>query len=227
MDFEFSEEHKMLREAIRNFAEKEIAPLVEEAEEKEQFPVELFPRMGELGYLCLSYPAEYGAAGMGLIGACIAVEELAKVCAGITGGIMVQSGIATESILAHGNEEQKQKYLIPAIKGERIACFGLTEPNAGSDAAAIETTAVKKNDKYTIFKYGEWEYIKSLNKYKWCSRYETYSATKDYIPAETFIISLVKIVIVIMNSTINNVVSLIFLPKNQNVIHERILILWN
>ena len=150
MDFEFSEEHKMLREAIRNFAEKEIAPLVEEAEEKEQFPVELFPRMGELGYLCLGYPAEYGAAGMGLIGACIAVEELAKVCAGITGGIMVQSGLATESILAHGTEEQKQKYLVPAIKGQKIAIFGLTEPNAGSDAAAIQTTAVKKNDKYVI-----------------------------------------------------------------------------
>jgi len=150
MDFEFSEEHKMLRQTIRDFAEKEIAPLVEEAEAKEQFPVQLLPRMGELGYLCLSYPAKYGAAGMGMVGECIALEELAKVSVGITSGIMVQGGISTEAILAHGTEEQKQKYLVPSIKGQKIGAFGLTEPNAGSDAAALESTAVMKSDKYII-----------------------------------------------------------------------------
>ncbi len=150
MNFEFSEEHKMLRETIRDFADKEITPLVDEAETKEQFPVQLFPKMGELGYLCLSYPAKYGAAEMGLIGECIAIEELARISAGIAGGLMVQSGLATEAILAHGTEEQKQKYLVPAIKGQKIAIFGLTEPNAGSDAAAIQTTAIKKSDKYVI-----------------------------------------------------------------------------
>ena len=84
MDFEFSEEHKMLRDAIRDFAEKEIAALVDEAEEKEKFPVELFSKMGELGYLCVSYPVEYGAAGMGMVGECIVIEEIAKISAGIT-----------------------------------------------------------------------------------------------------------------------------------------------
>ena len=150
MDFEFGEEHKMLREAIRDFAEKEIVPLVDEAEEKERFPKELFPRMGKLGYLCVSHPAEYGAGGMGMIGECIVIEELSRVAVGIAAALMAQGGISTTPILEHGTEEQKQKYLVPAIKGQKIAAFGLTEPNAGSDAAAIETTAVKKGDKYII-----------------------------------------------------------------------------
>ncbi len=150
MDFEFSEEHKMLREAIKDFAEKEIAPLVEEAEEKEHFPKELFPKMGALGYLCLGYPAKYGGADMGIIGECIVIEEISRVAVGIAAGLMAHDGIGTETILTHGTEEQKQKYLVPAIKGQKIASFGLTEPNAGSDAAAIETTAVKKGDKYII-----------------------------------------------------------------------------
>lgn len=150
MDFEFNEEHKMLREAVRAFAQKEIAPLVEEAEEKAKFPKQLFRMAGELGYLCLAYPAKYGAGEMGTIGECISVEEISKVSVGIAAGLMVQGGIGTEPILAHGTEEQKQKYVVPAIKGQKIAAFGLTEPNAGSDAAAIETTAVKKGDKYVI-----------------------------------------------------------------------------
>jgi len=150
MDFEFSEEHRMLMEAIRAFAIKEIAPLVDEAEEKEEFPKALFPKMGELGYLCLSYPAKYGGGDMGMIGECIMVEEIARVNVGMAGALITQGGIATEAILAHGTEEQKQKYLVPAIKGQKIAAFGLTEPNAGSDAGAIETTAVKKGDKYAI-----------------------------------------------------------------------------
>ncbi len=150
MDFEFSEEQKMLKEAIRSFAEKEIAPLLDEAEAKEEYPVQIFPKMGELGYLCLSYPTKYGAGDMGLVGECIVLEELSRVGGGIAGGPMVHSDVATEAILAHGTEEQKQKYLVPAIKGQKIAAFGLTEPNAGSDASAVEATAVKKDDKYVI-----------------------------------------------------------------------------
>jgi alkylation response protein AidB-like acyl-CoA dehydrogenase len=150
MDFELSEAHKMLKEAIRNFAEKEIAPLVEEAEAEESFPVKLFPQMGKLGYLCVRYPPEYGGAGLGKIGDCITIEEIARICAGISAGIMVQSGIATSSIFAHGTEEQKQRFLVPAIAGEKIAAFGLTEPNAGSDAAALETRATKNGDGYVL-----------------------------------------------------------------------------
>jgi len=150
MDFEFSEEQKMFREAIRNFARNELAPLVDEAEKNERFPVQLFPRMGELGYVCASYPAEYGGTGLGKVEECIEWEELAQVSSSITGGIVVQSGIATCAIMDHGSEALKQKYLAPAIKGKKIASFGLTEPNAGSDVAAIETTARKEGNKYII-----------------------------------------------------------------------------
>ena len=150
MDFELSEEQKMFREAIHQFAEKEIAPLVEEAEKTATFPIQLFPKMGSLGYLCLSYSPEYGAAGMGKVGECIAVEEVAYYAVGIAAGTMVQGGIGTAAINLHGSEDQKQKYLVPAIKGQKIAAFGLTEPNAGSDAAAIETTATRKDGKYIL-----------------------------------------------------------------------------
>jgi len=150
MDFEFSEEQKMFREAIRDFARKEVAPLVDEAEENETCPTELFAKMGELGYLCPGYPTEYGGGGLGEVGTCIMVEELARICSGITSGLMVQSGLASYPILAHGSEEQKQKFLVPAVKGQKIAAYGLTEPNAGSDAAAIETTAKRDGDYYIV-----------------------------------------------------------------------------
>lgn len=150
MDFEFSEEQKMFKEAIHNFAEKEIAPLVEEAEKTATFPLQLFPKMGDLGYLCVRYPAEYGGAGIGKMGECISVEEVSYFNVGIAAGIMVQGGIGTSAIYGRGSEDQKQKYLVPAIRGQKIAAFGLTEPNAGSDAASIETTATKKNGKYVL-----------------------------------------------------------------------------
>ncbi len=150
MDFELSEEQKMFKEAIHSFAEKEIAPLVEEAEKTATFPLQLFPMMGTLGYLCVRYPAEYGGAGIGKMGDCISVEEVAYFSVGICAGIMVQGGIATSAIYVRGSEDQKQKYLVPAIKGQKIAAFGLTEPNAGSDAAAIETTATKKDGNYIL-----------------------------------------------------------------------------
>jgi alkylation response protein AidB-like acyl-CoA dehydrogenase len=150
MDFDLSEVHKMFQTAIHDFAEKEIVPLVKEAEETETFPVQLVPKLGELGYLCPSYPEEYCGGGLGKIGDCILVEELARICAGITSGIMVQGGLATYALLFHGTEEQKQKYLVPAAQGRKIAAFGLTEANAGSDAAAIETTARKDGDYYII-----------------------------------------------------------------------------
>ncbi len=150
MDFELTEEQRMFQLAIRDFAQKRIAPLVKEAEEKEEMPVHLFRELGELGYLCPRYPVELGGGGLGKIGDCIGILEIAKVCAGIAAGLMVQAGIATSAIYDHGSEELKEKYLKPAIRGEKIAAFGLTEPNAGSDASAIETTAQRQGDKYIV-----------------------------------------------------------------------------
>lgn len=150
MNFELTEAQKMFREAIKDFAQREIAPLVEEAEKNASFPLHLFPKMGELGYLCARYPEKYGGSGLGKIGDCICVEEVAYHSVGIAAGVMVQSGIGTGAIYNRGTEEQKQKFLVPAIKGQKIAAFGLTEPNAGSDAASIQTTAVRKNGKYVL-----------------------------------------------------------------------------
>jgi len=105
MDFECSEEHSMFRQAIRDFAENEVAPIVDQAEEDEACPTELFSKMGKLGYFCPGYPTEYGGGGLGEIGTCIMVEELARICSGITSRLMVQSGLSTLPILAHGSEE--------------------------------------------------------------------------------------------------------------------------
>ena len=150
MHIELSEEHRMLRTAVRDYAEKELAPLVNDAEENEKFPVQIMGQIGKLGYLCASHPEQYGGADIGMMGECIVTEELSRVAVGIASALTSQGGISTIPILEHGSEEQKQKYLVPAIKGEMIAAFGLTEPNAGSDAAAIVTTARKKGDSYII-----------------------------------------------------------------------------
>jgi alkylation response protein AidB-like acyl-CoA dehydrogenase len=150
VDFEFNETQEMFRQAIRDFAALEIAPLVEDAEKNETFPEHLFPRMGKLGFLCVSYPVEYGAAGMGKTEECIEYEEISQVSASINASLMVQSGLATLVILKHGSEALKQEYLIPAIKGEKIAAFAITEPNAGSDVTSIQTIAKKEGNKYLI-----------------------------------------------------------------------------
>lgn len=151
MDFEFTEEQKMFREAVQNFVSTEIAPLIDEAEKNEEFPVQLYPRMGELGYLCPGYPAEIGGGGLGKIGDCILIEELCRLSSdGIGAGIMAHIGIGTLPIYYHGTEDLKQKYLLPAIKGQKVGAFGLTESNAGSDAAAVETTYRKEGNKYIL-----------------------------------------------------------------------------
>ena len=151
MDFEFSEEHKMFRKAIQNFVITEIAPLVVEAEKNECFPIQIFPKMGELGYLCPGYPEEFGGGGLGMIGKCIQVEEIGRLsCDGMAASLLANHGVGTLPIYYHGSESQKQEYLIPTIKGQKISAFGLTEPNAGSDAAALETTYRKEGNKYIL-----------------------------------------------------------------------------
>ena len=150
IDFEITEENRIFRSAIRDFAQKEIAPLVDEAEETHTFPRQLFRKMGEQGFLCPRYPVELGGGGGDKITECIMVEEINRVNAGIAAALMAQSGLATQPIYRFGSDEQKQKFLIPAIKGEKIGAFGLTEPNVGSDAAAIQSKAVRAGDNYLI-----------------------------------------------------------------------------
>ena len=150
MDFDLSEEQRIFQKAIRAFAEKEIGPLVLQAEEEERFPVELFPRMGRLGYLGIRYPEVYGGSCADKITECLWAEELFRICRGIATSLFAHSHLGTFPIFALGTEEQKSRFLGPAIKGEKIAAFALTEPNAGSDIQAIETTARKEGNRYVL-----------------------------------------------------------------------------
>src|SRR5438270_3700783 len=148
--FIFNDEHDQLRESIRAFAQKELAPHAEEWEET-TFPDWVFRRMGELGYLGLSYPEEYGGQGGDYYSNIVLAEEMAKCnSGGVAMGVAVHTDMATPPVFLFGTEEQKQRYLVPSIKGEKISCLGITEPDAGSDVAGIKTRAVRDGDEYVI-----------------------------------------------------------------------------
>jgi len=150
MDFDLKEEHLIFQETIRNFALKEIAPLVDEAEEKNVFPQQLFKKLGDMGFLCPRYPVELGGGGGDKLMECIMAEELNRVNAGIAASLMVQGGLATAPIYRFGSDEQKEKFLVPATGGEKIGAFALTEADSGSDAASIRSRAVRDGEDYII-----------------------------------------------------------------------------
>ncbi len=148
--FIFNDEHEQLRESITNFAIKELAPHADEWEET-TFPDSVFRRMGELGFLGLDKPEEYGGQGGDYFSAIVLGEAIANAnCGGLAMGIAVQTDMAMPPILALGTEEQKQQWAVPAIKGEKILCLGITEPDAGSDVKGIKTRAVRDGDEYVI-----------------------------------------------------------------------------
>ena len=143
MDFAPTEEHRMIRRMVRDFAEKEIAPRAEEIDETDQFPDDLFRRMGALGIIGLPFPEEYGGSGGNYTSLVIALEEIARVSGSMAITLDAQTSLYCEPIYLFGTEEQKRKYLAPAARGEKIGAFGLTEPQAGSDAGATRTRAVR------------------------------------------------------------------------------------
>jgi alkylation response protein AidB-like acyl-CoA dehydrogenase len=146
----FNDEHEQLRESIRSFAIKELAPHADEWEET-TFPDSVFPRMGELGFLGLDKPEQYGGQGGDYATAIVLGEEMVHArCGGLAMGIAVHTDMAMPPILAFGTEEHKQEWVVPAIKGEKILCLGITEPDAGSDVAGIKTRAVRDGDEYVI-----------------------------------------------------------------------------
>jgi alkylation response protein AidB-like acyl-CoA dehydrogenase len=148
--FIFTDEHEQLRESIRAFATKELAPHAEEWEET-TFPNWVFTRMGELGFLGLDKPEEYGGQGGDYYSAIVLAEEIGHSnSGGMCMGVAVHTDMAMPPILAFGTEEQKQEWVVPAIKGEKILCLGITEPDAGSDVAGIKTRAVRDGDEYVI-----------------------------------------------------------------------------
>jgi len=149
MDFELPEDVRIMQKDFRAFCTKEIAPLVDEAEEEEKFPVELWRKMGKLGYLGLTVSPEYGGSGFGLLPATVVSEELSRINVGIATAFALPF-LLLPVIEKFGTSEQKQRYLIPGAKGEAIMAIALTEPNAGSDLEAIETMAFKEGDTYVI-----------------------------------------------------------------------------
>ncbi|MBU6337743.1 MAG: acyl-CoA dehydrogenase family protein [Acidobacteria bacterium] len=150
--FIFTDEHEQLRESIRSFVEKELAPHAEEWEET-TFPDSVIHRMGELGFLGLDKPEEYGGQGGDYYTSIVLAEEMARAgSGGLAMGVAVHTDMAMPPILAFGTDEQKQDWLVPAIKGEKILCLGITEPDAGSDVSGIKTRAVydEATDEYVI-----------------------------------------------------------------------------
>jgi alkylation response protein AidB-like acyl-CoA dehydrogenase len=150
MDFDLSPELLAFRDSVRSFAEKEIGPLVGDAEDKQRTPVELFPKAGKHGFLGLRYPQEVGGAGAGMIAEMTLRMELSRVCAGIASALSVSSHLGSYPVFAFGSPEQHERWLKPILTGEKITCFGLTEPAAGSDVRGIQATAEKTDSGWVL-----------------------------------------------------------------------------
>jgi len=150
MNFELTKEQQMIKEMVRDFAEKEIKPHAQDWDETAEFPHEVFKKMGELGLLGIPFPEEYGGSGGDTISYAIAVEEIGRACGGTGLSYAAAISLGASPIYYFGTEEQKQKWLVPMAKGETLGAFGLTEPNAGSDAGGTRTRAVLDGDEYVI-----------------------------------------------------------------------------
>ena len=150
MNFKLTEEHEMIRQAARDFAQNELLPGVIERDEKQEFPTEQIKKLGELGFMGMMVDPKYGGAGMDTISYVLAMEELSKVDASTSVVVSVNNSLVCWGIEKFGNEEQKQKYLIPLAKGEKIGAFCLSEPEAGSDATSQKTTAIDMGDHYLL-----------------------------------------------------------------------------
>lgn len=150
MLFKTSDKHEEFRSKIRAFAEEEVKPIAFMLDQKNEFPEEVIKKFGKMGFMGIPYPKKYGGAGLDVLSYAIAVEELSRVDGGT--GVILSAHVSLGSwpIFAFGTEEQKEKYLVPLAKGEKIGAFGLTEPNAGSDAGGTETTAVLQGDYYIL-----------------------------------------------------------------------------
>ena len=150
MDLRLTEEHKMIRKMTRQFAEKEVAPIAAEMDEKGEVPFENIKKMGELGLLGLTVSEDYGGAGMDTVSYCIAIEEISKACASTAIVMAVQNSLVCHGIERFGTEDQKQRFLTPLAEGKLIGAFALTEPEAGSDAGAQKMTMVLDGNEYIV-----------------------------------------------------------------------------
>jgi len=150
MDFTIPKQHQLFRQMVREFAEQEVRPLARKVDAVGYTDMNLVRKLGENGLLGVPFPQQYGGAGLGEMGYCILMEELGRVCTSTATTVGAHTGIGTMAIYLGGNEAQKQRYVCPLARGEQIAAFALTEPNAGSDAGAIKTRAIRDGDRYII-----------------------------------------------------------------------------
>jgi butyryl-CoA dehydrogenase len=150
MDFSFPREYLLFRRVVRDICDNEIRPLAQKIDREHSVPPELIRKLASLGLMGVPFPQKYGGMGGGEIGYCILAEELGRVCSSTTTVVGAHIGIAAMSIHLDGTERQKQKYLVPLAQGKHIGAFGLTEAQAGSDAAAIKTTAVRDGNEFVI-----------------------------------------------------------------------------
>ncbi|MBY8914326.1 acyl-CoA dehydrogenase family protein [Bacillus sp. YC2] len=150
MNFELTKEQQMVREMVRDFAKKEIAPKAHEVDQSAVFPIDTFKKMGELGLLGISFPEAYGGSGGDTVSYALAVEEIGKACGSTGLSYAAAVSLGASPLYYFGTEQQKQEHLIPLASGKALGSFGLTEPNAGSDAGGTQTKAERKGDKYVI-----------------------------------------------------------------------------
>ena len=150
MDSILTEKHRVVRRSVRRFCERELQPIAKEIDHEARFPWEVVEKMGRLGYFGIQAPKELGGADMDSLSYAIIVEEISRVCAGLGLCVTVHNSVAVYPILAFGSEEQKAEWVPPLARGEKIGAFCLTEPNAGSDATGIESTAVKDGGSYVV-----------------------------------------------------------------------------
>ncbi|MFI5059319.1 MAG: acyl-CoA dehydrogenase [Candidatus Acidiferrales bacterium] len=150
MNLELTEEQKLLQKSVREFAESEVKPLAKELDETGRFPREIFKKAAELGLTGIAFPEADGGAGFDHVAYTIVIEEISRCCASTGVILSVQNSLYCDPIHRFGTDEQKKRFLLPFARGEKIGCYALTEPQAGSNAAALQTRAVKKGEKYII-----------------------------------------------------------------------------
>ena len=150
MNLQLTEEQQLLQKSVRDFAEAEVRPLAKELDETGHFPRELFKKAAELGLTGVALPEAEGGAGFDHIAYTIVIEEISRCCASTGVILSVQNSLYCDPIHRAGTDEQKRRLLVPFARGEKIGCYALTEPQAGSNASALQTKAVKKGDKYIL-----------------------------------------------------------------------------
>ena len=150
MNLDLTSDQKLLQRSVREFAEAEVKPVARQLDETGRFPREIFRKAGELGLTGVCVAEKYGGSGMDHVSYSIVIEEIARVCASTSVILSVQNSLFCAGLEAYGTEEQKQKFLAPFARGEKIGCYALTEPQSGSNAAALATTAVRKGDRYVV-----------------------------------------------------------------------------